>query len=263
MKKVIATVLLLFLSTSIIGCGKQNTSVTTTAITETQNKIPEPYTLMLKQLDSNDLNMVQKYADLVISDFKDTPYVYNANLVKSIVNLSKMNIVRIKSKYIVNGSDKIGSLNSKEDIDRLQGYIKELQAEFKSYQSVYNETTQYLLDHFSDKDNIKLEFPTIPSDMGFHNYSALEFFSNVGYPIPTDSEMVAGDRQNGIAWVSLMTKDVSSSSKFFPDYFYYLSVYAEDNVMKKKLLGKIIELTESDKYSEIRIKAQDDLSKLN
>ena len=252
----ISLILIIILS---MGCSKQNVS---TIITETQNKIPEPYTLMLKQLNSNDLDMAQKYADLTIKDYKDTPYIYNANLVKSIINLSKMCTIRVKSNYIIAGSDKIGSLNSKEDIDKLQGYIEDLQKESKLYEDIYYETTQYLLDHFLDKDNIQLTFPDVPSDITFPDYSALNFFSTVGYPVPTDSEMTTGDKQSVLAWTFLVIKDHSNSSQFYPDYFYCLSVYADNNIMKEKLLNKIIELTENDKYNKTRINAQDELSKL-
>ena len=258
--KKISIVLSVFLFLlGMAGCGTQTTPI---ASSIPQSKIPEPYTLMLKQLEFNDLNMAQKYADLVISDFKDSDYVYNAELVKNIVNLSKMCVVRMKSNYIIAGSAKMGSLNSKDDIDKMQGYIKNLQGESELYEPIYNGTTQYLLDHFSDKDKVQLKLPTIPSNMSFADYSSLKFFSAVGYPIPTDSEMTTGDKQNTLAWFFLTTKDYTNGSKFYPDYFYYLSINTDDTAMKKKLLNKIIELTESDKYNEIRIKAQEDLTKL-
>lgn len=262
----IKTVTILLVSLTLIilpvGCSKQNISISIPTTVEKQNKIPEPYTLMLKQLESKNLDMAQKYADLVINDFKDTQYVYNATLIKSIINLSRMNVIKKKTNYIITGMHKVGSLGSEEDMERLQGHIENLQKELELYEPIYNETTQYLLDNFSDKDNVQLEFPAITDDMAFSEYTALDFFSTVGYPVPTNSEMFTGDRQNVLGWTFLMTKDFNDSSKFYIGYFYYLSINTDDHIMKKKVLNKIIELTEGDKYNEIRILAQEELNKL-
>lgn len=259
MKKTSIALLSLLALTLLPGCGTQNVAIA-------KNIIPEPYTLMLKQLDSKniDLDMTQKYADLVISDFKDTPYVYNAELIKSSINYSKMVIVEMKSKYIIAGSSKMGSLNSEDDFNKMQGYIVRLQTESKLYEPIYNETTQYLLDHFVDSDKIQLNHPSLPSGLNFNGYQSLKFFSTVGYPIPTDLEMTEDDKKSLTSMFLLsFCQGYSHDSKFsYSDYFYVLSIRTGNPIMKKELLNKIIELTKSDQYNEVRLKAQEDLSKI-
>ncbi len=43
----------------------------------------------------------------------------------------------------------------------------------------------------------------------------------------------------------------------YVDYFYKISFKDDDHELEKKLLNKVIELTEDDKYNETRLKAQE------
>ncbi len=100
-KKQLSILLFLIILLIIIsGCGTQ---VTTFSKVTEENKPPEPYTKMLEQLNANDLDMAEKYADLVINDFKDSDYVYNANLLKSIIVSSRFLVLNTKVNYLYNG----------------------------------------------------------------------------------------------------------------------------------------------------------------
>lgn len=252
----------------IIGCSKQttSTSIPTTVTEQTQNKIPEPYTLMLKQLDSGDLDMAQKYADLVISDFKNSDYVYNAELVKNIIISSKLTVDTKKWNYLSDGISQMGTLNTKEDIKNVKKYVSDLDTEMKSYNPIFTETTKYILDHYSDVNKVKLELPTKPNTLtppSNEDFHALSWFSSVGTPIPKEVDIKANDKENIQKAFYFLINGYSAKPDFsYVNYFDNTSKKTEDIALRKELLNKVIQLTENDKYNKTRLQAQDELNKI-
>ena len=66
---------------------------------------PEPYTKMIESLNTEDLKHAETYADLVINDFADSDYTYNAYLVKNMVQASKLRLEFTKCNLLAEGVD--------------------------------------------------------------------------------------------------------------------------------------------------------------
>jgi hypothetical protein len=230
-----------------------------------QDNVPEPYTKMIENLNSNDLNMAEKYADLVIEDFPDSNYVFNAYLVKNMVVTSKLIFTNKKFNYIGNGIGHMGVLSSEKDIKQVEKYVKDLNTEIENIVPIFESTTRYVLNNFLDSEKVKLEMPkapeglTIPSDSDFH---ALSWFSQVGSPVPTDTEMSLNDSNNQLKAFYYINNGFSEKDFSFIDYFYTATKIIDNPELNKQLLNKVIGLTENDKYNESRIKAENDLKNM-
>lgn len=66
---------------------------------------PEPYTKMIEALNAEDMKHAVTYADLVIKDFADSDYIYNAYLVKNMVQASKLRLEYTKCNLLAEGVD--------------------------------------------------------------------------------------------------------------------------------------------------------------
>jgi len=247
----------------IAGCGTQ-AKPTTSLIT--QSKVPEPYTLALEKLNAGDLDMALKYTDFVINDFKDSPYIYNAQLIKSTILVSKLTVNGIKVSYMLDGMHRMGTLNNMDDVNKVKSYSDFIIAQGREYEASLKEPIRYVLVNFDESDVHKVKFPDPPSSLtapSKSDFGGLSWFADVGYPIPKEDE-IKGDDKEGILkafyWIAGSYSKTRSFS--YPDFFYNASIKIEDVALRKDLLNKVLQLTESDKYNEIRINAQEDLIKL-
>lgn len=252
MKKTLLLTIIITLIILTTGCNSKEAS------------IPEPYTKMIENMKSNDLAMTEKYADLVIKDFSDSDYVYNAYLVKNMIISSKIHLNNCKMNCLSQGISNMGALNSKEDIDNVEKYLDDVAKNLEDLSNDYNTTTEYLLENYSKSDIIKIEFPKAPSGMtqlGDNDILELTFFASVGYPVPTEVEMNGNDSNNVLKIFYYINNGFLQDKNFsFIDYFYYISRVTSNEDLVKKLLNKVIQLTEDDEYNEFRIQAQDELS---
>ncbi len=257
MRKILVTLFMFFL---LPGCSSQITKAN-----EVLPQKPEPYTKMIEQLDAQDLEMAQRYADLVIKDFADSEYVYNAYLVKNIVTASRWTVEKIKYNYLVDGVYQMSSLNDQKDINQVKKYLLDIDNQMKDLATQFKTSCDYILNHSS---KIDLKFPKAPqslSNPSDRDFQALSWFSKVGTPVPTETEMVQNEKENDLKAFYYLTNGFLSAKEFsYIDYYYKVSdIPEDDDSFKKQLLNKVIELTENDKYNEYRLKAQDDLGKLN
>ncbi|MGE6230891.1 hypothetical protein [Paenibacillus chitinolyticus] len=220
-------------------------------------EIPEPYSLALKKIESGELDTALKYLDFTINDFKDSPYVYNAQLLKSILwgskSTAQLNLVDSLSK----GSGKAPMLYKKEELVALKNLLKQESNVFKEYDSSLAAPTQYIWENYSAEKTVPpfkdIKLPSVPPERD------LDFFVSVGYPAPKDDEMKAYFNYLYISLTSAMLEVTIKEDRIeYPAYFYYIgtSLFHQDKPLSRKFLDKTIELTENDKYSEVRIKAQ-------
>lgn len=247
----------------ITGCGTQ-IKAETPAIS--QSKVPEPYTLALEKFNAGDLDMALKYTDFVINDFKDSPYIYNAQLIKSTILVSKLTVNGIKVGYMLDGIDRMGTLNSKNDANMVKSYCDFIIAQGREYETSLKEPIRYVLANYDEVDIHKVKFPTPPPGLtapSKSDFSGLSWFADVGYPIPKEDEIKGNDKESVLKAFYWIVGSYSKTRSFtYPDFFYNAHTKIEDKELQKDLLNKVLQLTESDKYNEIRIKAQEDLIKL-
>ncbi|MGX4587628.1 hypothetical protein [Paenibacillus chitinolyticus] len=225
-------------------------------------EIPEPYSLALKKIESGELDTALKYLDFTINDFKDSPYVYNAQLLKSVLHTGKAQVALNLGLIIGRGTEKGKTLYSSSDINRIKKKFDETKKEMTDQVDLLAEPAKYTLENYSAvRDQIQMKKITvkdIPSEVN------LDFFASVGYPIPTDAEFDAYIKNNYIREVSLTLNTIFQKDKIiFPDYFYFTGsqFYKKDKALTKQFFDKIIEITENDKYNEVRILVQEDLKK--
>ncbi|WP_442600655.1 hypothetical protein [Paenibacillus sp. KN14-4R] len=225
--------------------------------------IPEPYSLALTKIKVGDFDTALKYLDLTINDFKDSPYVYNAQLLKSILYRGKAQAILELSLIIAKSPQKGIELYSKAELSNLKEKLNKINKDIKDNTNLLVSSAKFTYDHFSEiKDSIEItniNVNSIPSD------GDLSFFEKVGYPFPTDDELKSYFNRNYAKYVSTILEITIKDNKvMFPEYFFYMGngIGKDDKVLTKLLLEKTIELTESDKYNEIRIKAQDTLKSI-
>lgn len=70
-------------------------------MTNNRETVPEPYTKMIENMHAGDLEMTKRYAELVINDFSDTDYVYNAYVIKNMVGVSKQSVINYKANLLI------------------------------------------------------------------------------------------------------------------------------------------------------------------
>ncbi|MFB7816406.1 hypothetical protein ACFC0X_19785 [Paenibacillus chitinolyticus] len=226
-------------------------------------EVPEPYSIALKKIEAGDLDTALTYLDFTINDFKDSPYLYNAQLLKSILYSSKIFGSSQLIDSLVTGSGKGTALYQKEDRAKLKDLLKKHSKDVEEYQKSSIPPTQYIWDNFSAEKNAiifkDIKLPKVPA------VSDLNFFTSVGYPVPKDDEIAAFLNYFSLNHAASVLEVIVKEEKIvYPNYFYYIGalLYSENNDLSRKFLEKTVELTEDDKYNEVRIKAQKDIKKI-
>ena len=223
---------------------------------------PEPYAKMIESLNTEDLKHAETYADLVINDFADSDYTYNAYLVKNMVQASKLRLEYTKCNLLAEGVDNINVyLVTESDLNRLTEYLEKAQNQIEKHEGSFYETTKYLVEHYEEADKVKLEFPEKTDDSLFtveNDLSSLYFFSSVGYPVPSDAEMSDQDDSNLVKiYRQLRNGDYGNESFSYPRYFYLIACICDNAEVRETLCKKIIEITADDTYNQYRLDAQE------
>lgn len=230
---------------------------------ETKEPEPEPYTKMIESINNEDLSLARKYANLVIQDFPDTDYVYNAYLVKNMILCSKLQLQYAKSDFLSAGVDNLNTyLLKQSDIDTLEKYLEKTISRIDKLNKPFNKTLKYLLEHYDeDAGKIQLNFPEQAEGDLFYaetDLQPLSFFSSVGYPIPTETDMYGGDTENTIKIFRYLRNGDSGDEAFsYLRYFYITATVCVDDDLVEKLCNQIIKMTEDDKYNEYRLNAEE------
>lgn len=230
---------------------------------ETKEPEPEPYTKMIQNINDEDLTLAKKYADLVIQDFPDTDYVYNAYLIKNMILCSELKLQGAKCSFLSTGADNLStSLLEQNDIDILVKYLEDTLDEIDELNKPFNKTLKYLLEHYDeDAKKIELKFPEQAEGNLFHaenDLQSLSFFSEVGYPIPTESDMYNDDDENTIKIFRYLRNGDDGNEAFSClRYFYIAATVCTADDLIEEACNQIIKMTEDDKYNEYRLNAEE------
>lgn len=251
MKKRLSIIILLLctvLAISLTGCEQ----------TEPE---PEPYTKMIECVNKEDLAHAREYANLVIQDFPESDYVYNAYLIKSMILCSKLQLQYAKGNFLEGSVDNLNTyLLEQSDIDALENYLETTINKIDKLNKSFNKTLKYLLEHYEDADKIKLTFPEQSEGEVFYaerDMQSLSFFSTVGYPIPSESDMYSNDTENTVKIFRQVVNGTNGDEPFsYLRYFYITSTVCIDEALLENICNQIIKMTEDDKYNEYRLEAE-------
>ncbi|CDX03330.1 Hypothetical protein DPCES_3444 [Desulfitobacterium hafniense] len=264
-------ILLCILSFIVSGCGSTTTSENTPKAGSIENTlkqeepekpvIPEPYTAMIDQLKKGDLEMAEKYADLTIKDFPDSPYVYNSYLIKNGILSSKMRINNIIFACISDGIYQINSsLIEPNEIDHLEKQIDFITDRDEKFNTNIAESSNYLLTNYSEdliSGEFEMESITPPEGLSYLTDSdvhELQWFSEVGYPLPKDVDIEKTIKM----YPKIFYYDLFVDGKIeYPKYFFDMGSAIRDKSLAIEVFNKVLEITENDQYNEYRIKAEE------
>lgn len=253
------------------GCGSTTTSENPPKARNIENilkqeepekpVIPEPYTAMIDQLKKGDLEMAEKYADLTIKDFPDSPYIYNSYLIKNGILSSQIRINNIIFACISEGINQISpSLIETNEIDHLKKQIDNITDRDEKLNTEITESINYLLTNYSE-DIISGEFEmepiTPPEGLSYLTNSdvhELQWFSEVGYPLPKDVDIEKTTKM----YPKIFYYDHFVDGKIeYPKYFFEMGSAIRNKSLAIESLNKVLEITENNQYDEYRIKAEE------
>jgi len=265
MRKVMTIVLGLFVLFAV-GCSTNTASAVNPSkeISKVEVKIPEPYTTMVKKLNEPNPNLdsALDFANLTIKDFPATPYAYNAHFVRSLILLGQDHAYLNMGIYLGKGIDHMGVLSTSADVDVVKGFLKKIDVSEKTIVASLDESLRYILENYKPENKIdKIDFPT--SDVKIikkSEYTSFNWFADIGTPVPKQSDyddIVKNIPQK--AFYLYMNTVETSNEINYPKYFLTGSFRTFDKDLQKKLLNKVLALTENDKYNESRIEAEKDL----
>ncbi|MEK4349633.1 hypothetical protein MKX41_02220 [Paenibacillus sp. FSL R5-0475] len=245
----------------------ETTIVHSPSIKETKvesNAIPEPLRLAADQLNLGNIDRAKTYLDLTISDFKGTDAAFTASVIKSTILASECQSYSYILNSLAKGIDNIASsLVEKDDIDRLQEVLTEHHETEQELLKEFKESTVYILSGY--KEHLEEELDGLKFKSAVTSPSKdLSFFKDVGYPIPTDSE-ISDVRQYALE--QLLYENLEDAYKDntlnYINYFYLAGlnlIKLEESEYTKSVMDEVITLTENDKYNEKRIDVQEYLS---
>jgi hypothetical protein len=222
-------------------------------------EVPEPYTLSLEKFKNGDMDFGNKYLSLTMSDFKDSEYSDAALVLKTILLASEINSIRSIQSDFYKGIESISVLLNVKELE----YIKTKITEFTKTLEDKSTELEKLMVLFYDKypQAIKIENFTYTNKIDSID---IDFFKNVGYPAPKDSDVVGTIEYRKSMYFESLIKDIIIDGKLNTvNYFYTVSqlLMADVTNLSDKMMNEIIRLTEDDKYNEKRIKVQDYLEK--
>lgn len=213
--------------------------------------------------------MAMKYLDLTISDYPSTDYVLKANVLKSyILSVQIMGFTSPFTSYTAGGITYMkGPFMNKEGADKIHQVVENGKKFYAEKTSLLKDSTTYILEHYKTKKmDVMSDTDLRASDDYIPSYD-LSFFEDVGYPIPSQEEIDKATDSSTETTFQQVTPTVFKNNEVdYLEFFYIaasaLRANADGNTFSKPVYEEIIKLTEDDKYNEIRIEAEDRLSKM-
>lgn len=246
--------------------SNQNNAVKVNATSSKEEELPKPYQLAIEQLNQGDLDHALQYLDLTIRDFKNSKYYYNANLIKSIIIRAKLVSIDSIISILSNGVESNAKvLYTNNDVEKIRSYSTKLKSEIDEVYPGFKDSIKYIYENY---DTSKEQFTfniKYPYSYDYNSSeTSLDFFKNVGYPIPDENDIKTYEESDYKKTVSYLLSDIIQNNKInYPKYFYYMGtgVYSNgedknDKDFAKNLLNKVMVLTENDKYNKTRLDAE-------
>ncbi|GIP57841.1 hypothetical protein MKX50_16405 [Paenibacillus sp. FSL W8-0186] len=280
------SILILALSVLLIfsGCGQpartnkgneadQALNVTSNDLSESimesnkeieKEEVPEPLRLASEQLVSGNVDRAKTYLELTINDFKGTDAEFTAVVIKSIILASESRSYTYLQSSLGKGIDNLAiSLVEKNDFDRLETTYTESARTKDELLIELEGTVKYIFDNYKEHLNDELQGLKFESKV-VSSPSDLSFFEDVGYPVPTESQM---NDTRVYAFEQLLSRnlnEVISVNKINYINLFYLAglslIGLEESEVLESVMNEVLTLTENDKYNEKRIDVQEFLN---
>ncbi|WP_027356326.1 hypothetical protein [Desulfofundulus thermocisternus] len=221
---------------------------------------PEPYKKALQQINNMDYDMALKYLDLTITDFPNSKYVNNSYILESIIYNGKTMANRILIQSLMAGVQQGAEYYNSEERQLINKYFATLQSELNKLEDESRRSIIFVAEKLNTNQldfndvSIKLVQPSPKT--------SLDFFKSVGYPVPTEYEFNSIKNEYEQEAINYMLNNAIKSGEInLPQYYYdiaTLSYYFDyDNELTLKLCNKVLQLTEKDKYNEVRLQVED------
>ncbi|PKM75834.1 MAG: hypothetical protein CVU90_15670 [Firmicutes bacterium HGW-Firmicutes-15] len=253
-----------FVFVIICGCNTIKNNNSTNMITSAKNVliVPEPYKMALQETQEQDYDKALRYLDLVIKDFPNNDeYIYRTYFLKSVINSEYINCdFKITGALLDGLKDNV--FIKLDERKRILNDTQALLDEVKTFKTPFLESTTYILSNY---DKFKKTDFSIVNSHDIKETSAtraVDWFKDYKTPVPSNDELlVAKSDARKILIGSCLDNVIQEQKINYPTYFYMTSIiaYEWDKELSKKLLQKVIEITEDDKYNKYRLDAEDAL----
>ncbi|MGE7090528.1 hypothetical protein ACQKII_03535 [Lysinibacillus sp. NPDC048646] len=264
------TITALFITILLAGCSdstngekavEKNIKEVTEENTAEQIKqeIPEPYTKAIIAINNKNWELANTYLDLVLSDYPDSEYLFPTQILKGSMQVSQFRGAFDLSDIIISGTDPNSSLYDADDKATISRHIDLINDIFDKSIVEQEATFTNIVQKFKvDKDYSEYYKDIMPFSLDAH-YSNLSFFENVGYPIPSDSDIEEFLNTKYNINVSHMVNEITEKPEHtnynYLLLFYNVGLQLNDNNPKlaKDLFNLILDITTDDIYNEYRI----------
>lgn len=235
-----------------------------------KQEIPEPYIKAITAINNKDWELANTYLDLVISDFPDSEYIFPTQTLKGSMQLSQYTGTLDLLRILNSGVDRKSSLHDEEDLTNLRHQLDLMKEFFGKSTAEQTATFKYVVQTFkTSKDYTEYykDIKPVLADDAFSNN--LSFFENVGYPVPTDSEIkkfTDTKYDNNISYIlNEMTNKPEHLNYNYIPLFYNTGIALNEKEPKlaEDLFNLILDLTSQDTYNEYRISVEKLLKNIN
>lgn len=252
--------LMLFLVTA---CSGQINTATNSNIKESE--MPEPYLKALDDIKIGDYDSALKYLDLSIKDFPESKYVDNTYYLKCLIYCGKLSADTSILKNMTSGFEKGMILYSSDEKTIFKEYITDMKNEYNFMKIPLKEGIEYSLARLQ-KNNLVFDDLTV-EQYNLNYLDVFENYSNIGYPMITKNDFYSNRDGLQKEMINFIIMDNAKEKIDLPSYYNTLLLasiglgYEKD--IQIKLSSKVMELTENDKYSKIRLETEDIIKKYN
>lgn len=242
---------------NIEGAIKEKSSV------QTKHEVPEPYIKAITAINNQNWKLANTYLDLVLSDFPKSEYVFPTQILKGSMKVSEYLGTRDLLSSLNKGIESESPFYTEEDIERLRNHINGMKDYLSKSHTEQDEIFKYIAKTFkTDKDYTKyyIDIKTFPEDNSYSNN--LSFFEDVGYPLPTESEI----EEFLDTKYSINVPTIFNQISYKPDqlnYNYLLLLYNAGMIAQEynqtlsiDLFNLILDITSEDIYNEYRISVE-------
>jgi hypothetical protein len=264
-RKYISALLVLFILFLVTSCGGQ-----TNIATVKKNEVPEPYRLALEDIKNNNYDSAYRYLELTIKDFPDSNYLSNAYFLKSIIDCNSLYndvfILNILVQGMENGMVLYKYGNYKEEIQRLDNFADTLANEVSEKKNKFKEEI-ISVNNAVDNNGIILSDFSI-NEINYDKREPFDYFKKVGTPVPTESEFTSEkQRYEKVLITNSLNRVIVNNNVDYLKYYYDVLIVSNlvglDKDFMKQISGRIMTLTENDKYNKIRLDTEEFIKKNN
>ncbi len=244
----------------ISGCNSGNIRNTINSSVKIPLGPPKPYEMAMQELKSQNLDKSLRYLDLVIKDFPNNKeYVYRAHFLKTIIYTDYYTAnINITDALLEGVKD--NPFSKPDETQQILDSTQTILDEINTFKKPFLESAIYVYEHYDEYKNVDFPLHYSHNDNSTEALNAVDWFRKCGTPMPSDDQVNSALCDARVYYLGSSLDELIKNNKInYPAYFYATGGVANewDKDFAKKLVQKIIEITEDDKYNKYRIDAED------